>query len=333
MIETTEYSPCDQGIMILDYIDKLCCIDMLRNFTLGGASLQLAYEYGQEYQTPWRDTPNLIKQFWLHNQDDLKKYVTKRALRVVRKLLDGKKLFATSEYHLVPMEANVVNSIRVNLDKAIKERKIFELLDSEYKFSKNYAQNSIVRPSPINYAELEALDTLLVGHFDTFKLMRDRLGYNDYSNLGKLSSDFLAVDGSVYQCFKCLEEIYDQQIENINPELDNFKAWARIFSILYRFVVPKFLTPDNLTGLYKNEVLEMHRICDRGLEFARTYSSLKPEDVLDTKLPKLSPKYLGEFTTDYGFKIQAGSLTEKYLALEYQLDCIRNGIKNSADTD
>ncbi len=304
----------------LDYLNKLCGIELLRKASLGRASVQLAWQYGQAYNTPWKDNEYMVREFHRTHQDELRKFTCFRLLRLVHKLLEGKKLIGKAPYKLVPMEPEVVASIRANLDRALKERRIQELLDHEFKLSKSLFKNALVRATPYNFAELESLDTLLVGHFNSFKLMLDKNGYNNKPYIATPISEFLRNDGMISQCFICLEEIYHAQIEDINPDFNNFKAWACMFSILYHLVTPFDYDIDSLDNLVKRAFVSA-----RAKGYGRTYSALSIEDVADDRLPMLNPKLIHDsYSSDYVPMSVPGSLVEKYLTTEYALNEIKS---------
>ncbi len=116
-ITNTKYDPTEDiqqqnmELINLQYINKLYLIELLRYVNVNNVDIQVAWQYGQEFLTPWKDDKYLVKDFLEHNRYNLRKYIVYKALLAVQKLLNGLEDFGTDIYQKVPMDPATRTSI------------------------------------------------------------------------------------------------------------------------------------------------------------------------------------------------------------------------------
>lgn len=304
------------------YLDKLYHIELLRYANIDNADLQVAWQYGQEYLTPWKDNSVLVEEFFHKHKNELRWYINHRLLRVVRKLLSGIDFLIKPEmFTMLPVEPEIANSIHSGLD-GISNTAVFtqHFLD-DYKCDVR-ANHGTTRLATGNMAGFEVLDRLLCGVHDKFPdLARELDDKKEKKLYGVHRHEIL--ENKVYVCLEHLLQLHKKQSSNsfmnTGTLFTNFGVWACILSLIYRLRIPNTMHPNRMDTMYDKYVLR-HPRAAQAIEKMRPFGTLTAEAVADDKLPLLNCENLNESVLKQGYSVTAtypGGLIEKYLTTKY----------------
>jgi hypothetical protein len=302
------------------YLHGLLAIEMLRQIKPCDVGLAVAWQYGQNYQTPWRDTKPLVEKFLHTHKAELTAFVNFKAMKMIKELLENTEHFGTAAYTLTPLDPGQVASIRSALDSLKYETLIHEMLKDEYRIAKAF-ENTHVKFSKSHYANLEFLDKMLISNFEQADIHQSQYVKGDHYK--RTGMEPLIFDNKVTQCFKCLEKVYGYQLREAqkNVYYNNFGFWASILSIFYRLVLPVGLAPHKLDDYYTHEILHNPR-AQKAITFGRMFSALPIEAALcsGTELPTVNINYLWEKNKPQQYSMDMtdpDSLVERYLTTQY----------------
>lgn len=310
---------------ILWYINSLYAIELLRNSNLDNIDLQVAWQYGQKYMTPWRDNPTLVEEFMHRHRPELRQFINSKLLQVVKRLMDGVSMLSNRKFFtMTPLEPNIVESILAGLDDIANTGDIQKRILDEY--AMDVAKpNSTIRMVSGNFAGFEVLDRLLCGIFDKFpEMTKEKDHWRTRCNFGRKWNE--VVDNKVYLCTKRLFEIYGEQINipsvGVPIIYSNFAAWACLLSIVYRLSVPMEMRPGRMETLFV-EHIQRHEKYVPALEEVREFNSLTVEAVADKGFPDLNCDMIKDSVLKQGYAVTAiypNSLIERYLVSQCLLE-------------
>lgn len=304
------------------YLDKLYHIELLRYANIDNVDLQLAWQYGQEYMTPWKDNSVLVEEYFHKHRNELRWYINSRLLRIVGMLLSGlEKIQDTKTFTATPLEPEIANSIHSNLAGFARTSEMTNLLLRDFKCDIT-SGGSIVRLAKGNFSEFEVLDRLLCGIFDKFPdLARELDDKKEKKLYGVHRHEIL--DNKVYANIGGFLAAYASQknssFMNTGTLYTNFGAWACLFSLLYRLRVPATMHPDRMDTMYDKYVMR-HDQAAQVIEKMRPFGTLTVEAVANDKLPPLNIGNLNESVLKQGYSVTAtypGGLVEKHLVTKY----------------
>ncbi len=307
------------NLINLQYINKLYTIELLRYVNVNNVDIQVAWQYGQEFLTPWKDDKYLVKNFLEHNRYNLRKYIAYKAMAAVQKLLNGLEDFCTDLYVKVPMDAATRTSILSAMNNMNNVTQFKSRLLDEYLMELRGGVTSTVRYGHGNFSEFEICDRIMCALFNTYtEMYKDLDTCKAKHHYGVHRKELL--DNRFYMCKKLLKEMSDIQFCEMKKDnfYHNFGAWACLFSMLYRLVIPTEMHPNRLERMYEKYILRIPQ-AELGLSFARNFSDMCVEAVIGDKLPMLNKKF--EFDTELNkeyssYGIYPDSLVEHYLVTE-----------------
>lgn len=309
----------------LQYINALYCIELLRNSNVDNVDLQTTWQYGQHFMTPWKDQKELVKRYLHTHHHDLRRFVMHKLMHVVNKLIEGMELFKTELYTMTPLEPNVYNSILANMDNMLHVTEFEKRMFDEYRMDM-LKPNSTMRTVHSNFMDFEVADRILCGVFDTYTtLTRDKDTDTAKHHFGVHRHEIL--DNKVYLCIELLKKLYLRQIGELrivdHPfAYSNFGAWACIFSMFYRLVIPATMHPNRLDRMY-DKYLMRHYDAERAIQYARPFSTLSVEAVALNKLPNLNPEYIKDTVLEENYSVGStypDGLVEKYLVSQFLVE-------------
>ena len=311
---------------IIDYINRLYLIELLKEVDVSHISDQLANQYGTVFQTAWKDSDRLIHKFTETHKFELMKFIVLKINKVVRKLSDIT-LLTSSEYCPTPLTPAEVVSIN-NATECFGNISHYDNLTSR-----------------MIHEQLSALDipeTILKGIFSNFTELHASVKDIQHSKeLGPQRAAIISNTGHIYLehytdcCLRCLltdiEEFispypkFDSTIE-INNAARNIANIAKIYSTIYRLAYPVYIQPDSLDRLYEKYILTSANYT-AARNYASDWSGSHASEVICSKLPILSHDYAnpssritGDGTMFPTENTNPGSLVEKYLVTEYLVE-------------
>lgn len=316
----------DSESNVVSYVNALYSIEILRLIDVENADYQVAHQYGQKLNTPWKDNPQLVHNFLHEHRDELNAFMVNKAAGVVHKLMKGTELFNTEVYRPLPISPNEFNSILSGIDSIKKNKLMSELflLEERYPYSSNSPEFQVkMNHASSNFGELHVIDKLLCGVFDNYATTQEDLNLrslkNDYGVYRKES-----LDDKVYVC-SCLREDLKNAAFSGGRMVVNFKFWATLLSIFYRSVVPQNVHPNRLERLYEKYILPQAAKTG-SLAFGRKFSASTPEAVLCHHLPYLDCEYKEDTVLPHhyqGTAVAPNSLVEHYLVTQHLLEYLQ----------
>lgn len=304
------------------YIHNLFCIEALRYADVRNADLQVAWQYGQVTGAPWKDNPELVKQFFYQNRAELRKFVEQKLYRLCKRLADDLFVMKGDEDNFLhtPLEPQVKTSILRCLED-IDKSNILERLANERKISfASYSSEALVKHIHATLMPFEVCDRLLCGVFDNYD-GGDPIYPSDNMKWKYMPSDVKQVlDHKVYTC-QCRIKKFLEQFNFFDQDsllMGHFSALASIFSILYRLSYPSRVTPRRLRDYYR--WTEDEKMFMRYMQKARKFSHLCIEAVVDDKMPEFCPHIEEESSLGRGYSetvVYPDSLVERYLVTGY----------------
>lgn len=326
---------------IIRYINFLYGIELLRNSNIANVDQMLAWQYGQCYNTPWKDNDVLVYKFFTEHKTELYAYNIQKFTALTNKLLKEIENFKTEVYVKVALDPQTVNSLAAGLQEVTTDNNLMRSFMSEAQV--NPSLNATAQPRMIRhyrgaFAGIEVADRVLCGIFDEWTQNRPLLNTHEAKHrYGADRQDIL--DNRVYACTCWMKK---QLLEALNVTshphtfaqafslyTSFFHLYASLFSILFRMVIPEGMHPNRLDRMYA-KYIETHDKYHQYLCKARRASGLTAEVVAGDTIPLINKAYL-ENTVVCGndpehharFLYTAtypDSLVEKYLMTEYLVE-------------
>ena len=307
----------------IKYIHALYCIEALRNIRIDNIDLQVAWQYGQMYNVAWKDHLPLVESYFHNYKHELRMFLMHKVFGVMSKLVQGSTLFASNLYTQTPLDPNTINTIVTNITQLAEEDNLLRSFLSEHLVEVQKTDN--ITKHYRAFMGLEVADRALCGVFDTFALKnKDQDSDHNKHHYGVARHEIL--DNKSYLCVewlkKCLLEGKNQiwfNQDNSISYYDHFGLWACVFSILYRLVIPLGMHPNRMDRMYDKYVMQHPRF-QEAVQYARKYSALPLEAVIDTCLPKLNDELMQDTVLKQHFSVGVtypDSLVERYLTTQY----------------
>lgn len=308
---------------IVDYINKLYTIELLKQIDIRDVDLQTAWQYGEHFETPWRENLSLNQKFLDNYKPELYAFVYKKAIHTIRKLVSGIKLFTAPEYKSIPMEPNLYKSIVSNLSMLDNNNYYKEaMLSKQYLVdlrAKDF--NNPVSLSRSAFADVAIAESILKGLFNHFTFQGE--SYNIKSAKHHFGSDSqFVLDTKFSASIERMEKLYRAQLtaaENTETIYNNFFIWGSLLNVIYHLAIPSAMHPNNLDRMYEKYILGHENIAN-AIDYARRYSGLKPSTVLCCGLPMINDEFLNtEFLSNScrDNSYEPNSLVEKYLVTQF----------------
>ena len=317
----------------IQYINALYCIELLRRVNVTNIDSMITWQYGKQYGAAWTEYDSLRERFKSIHPELLWQYLNLRCMAVVDKLLKGLPQLTTDAYIGTPMEPRVYDSILSSLDM-LTDTDFQERIMDEFVVRLNFNYDNVAS-HPIhnvssNFMEFEVADRILCGVFDNFVTLNKQLSTEHFKEeYGRQRIQIL--DNRFPMCLKMLEHCYQLQcrkLSGLNNRqrdtllYDNFGQWASIFSIFYRLVTPCQLHPKRLEAYYQDNILH-HPLAAKAIGWARQFSMLPAEDVIDAQLPQLCPKMITDAIghhTHMNVVRNPDGIVERYLVTQYLVE-------------
>lgn len=334
----------NQLLTIIEYINSLYLIELLRYSETSRIDLQIAHQYAKANNAPWADSEDMLMELYDKEKVALYEFLNQKFCRAVTKLLNGVTKTKSDLYTAVPLEPQIVISIFSALEThfgsnwRVDPTRENRALDSwlvlhPHTFCGTRSYTNI-KEDFTSFTDLQVVDRLLLGVFDTFTTSQKGLN-TDWmkDHYGPYRKD--ARDGKVY--LRCLCKWLSLTVDRLKKSHDcTFRcpSWSTVLSIIYHLNTPVGLHPGRLERMYEKYIRRNHHFAP-AIQYARQFSTATAEDVVDDKLPDLCPFCSDTNRINSNFFITAvypNSLVEEYLAtqwlLEKGLHCISDSIEN-----
>lgn len=324
---------------ILEYINALYLIEILRYCEVTHLDEHIAWQMGAYENAPWINSCQLVTSVYETQRKRLYHFLNYKFMRAVGKLLQGVENHKDEHYLQTPLNQALIGSIMSAFDQMTTEFKHMSHnwgnLDNwlAYDFTASLDLNRVVpvRHDYSEYTELQVIERLLIGWFDTYAEAYPNLNFNRAKEkYGVHRKEIL--DDRVYLCYKCLLDKYKdikelvQGTKHATATHSTFyvkcSAWACLLSILYRLVIPCRLHPNRLECMYEQYILSDHHVA-KAIQYARKFSACTAEQVIDDHLPPLSCEYLPENLEYKKYSLSGtypNSVIERYLVTQYLLE-------------
>ena len=322
--------PVNEDAVVLDYIQSLYEIELIREANLVDVSLVSAIEFGIASGAPWKDRATYAADYKNSHKDNLVQYNCAKLCKLVKKLWDKAEILTTNNYHDLPMEPMLANSIvRCFENICIRTR-----------------EGYIERPAPVpiysksmykNYAnstdtyDITVAARLVDDIFNTFTGDRRDLDTNSSKRLfGQHRHETL--DNKTYVDYSAIVKTANFAIDTIlmdiklnlcNSPKSKMLKWqtqvADYAKVLYKLRVPYSIHPNRLDRLYEKYIMRDKRYA-AGLDLARKYSAFNPTDVLDDTYLQVDPEMIFEDGATHHLSngnYFPNSLVEQYLVVKY----------------
>lgn len=287
---------------ILRYINFLYGIELLRNSNVANVDQMTAWQYGQFFQTPWKDNDVLVYKFLEEHKTDLYAFNIQKLMRLTKKLLAELDNFKSSIYVKVALDPHTAKSLSAGLQEAVTDNNIMRSFMSEARVNDhvNSSQPHMIRHYRGAMMGIEVADRVLCGVFDEWTQNRPLLNTDAAKDTyGADRQDVL--DNRIYACTcwmrRQIQEAlsitcYDLTFRRVFALYSNFfHLYASLFSIMFRMVVPVGMHPDRLSNLY-DKYVTTHTDYHKYLCKTRKMSGLTVETVADDTIPRINKRYL-----------------------------------------
>ena len=326
---------------ILEYINQLYLIEILRHCEVTHLDLQIAWQMGKLNDEPWIDSPQLVKTVMGTKTKDMYYFLNSKFAKAVGKLLKGLEGHNDEHYLKTPLTQALIDSIMSGFDQLMVEIKQTNNLGNipnwfEYDFSigsgNEFEWGVPIRHDYSEYTDLQVVERLLIGWFDTYTDTYDDLDYaKARRKYGAARKEIL--DNRVYLCYKCLLDKYKDIKETVLGEGQarrmsggdfyiKCSAWACLLSILYRLSIPCDMHPARLDRMYDHYILTNPKAV-KALQYGRKYGGCTAEQVIYDSLIPLECTYLPENLRLSGYSLSGtypNSIIERYLVTQYLLE-------------
>ena len=334
---------------IVEYINALYLIELLRYSETSRIDLQIAHQYAKATGAAWADSEDMLMKLYDEEKNKLYRFLNQKFANAVTKLLNNVEKTKSDLYTGVPLEPQLVNSIYAALEHhfgtswKVDPTSESRALDSWFvlhpRFFGNHITYTNIKEDFTAFTDLQVVDRLLIGVFDTFTSSQKGLNTDWMKDrYGPYRKD--ARDGKVY--VRCLCKWLSMTVDRLKRSQDcTFRcpSWSTVLSIIYHLNTPIGLHPDRLERMYEKYIRRNHHFAP-AIQYARQFSTATAEDVIDNKLPELCPFCLPTNKVNSNFFITAvypNSLVEEYLTtqwlLEKGLDCISESIESFDSQD
>lgn len=319
---------------IWKYINLLYCIELLRNSNVANVSMQVAWRYGQYYNTPWKDTPQLVYKFLNENQNQLRAFTIQCLNRLVTKILAETNNFKSEIYTKVPFTPQIIDSISSGLQEVQTDDNLMRSIVSAATVNNQLTGDvtaRYIRPYHGAYTGIEVVDRTLQGYFDQYPGSQYHLQHQHQWGPNRIE----IFDNRVYTCTCWLKE----QLLKATDVIDNFPHFGKIFtvydsffhlfasilSIMFRTVIPVGMHPNRLSRMFEKYFASDCNY-NKYLSTARKWSVLTVEEVADWHLPMINCDYIGD-------TILAGLDPDKMVKFSYHATYPENLIEHYLITE
>lgn len=334
------YQNVSQKEHIWRYINFLYGIELLRNSNIENIDMQISWQYGQEYNTPWKDNNILVYRFLNDHRDLLRAFIIKKYNNLLNKLIAEVDNFKSGYYLSVSLTPSLLQSISAAMQNIQTDDNLLRSFRSESLLSTslNSAATSTIRHCRGIFTSIELADRALQSWFDLYPESNYELQHQH--QLGPYRNEIF--DDRIYSCICWMKKQMNTAIAvNYTPDthVNIFKLYdgfyslfASLLSIMYHTVVPIGMHPNRLDRLY-TKYFTTDDAYIKYLAKVRMCSGLTVEDVADSTLPMINYEYfsdtvLKDFTKRKMVKFLLNatypdSLVEKYLMTQYfvQKEC------------
>jgi hypothetical protein len=309
--------------LVLEYINHLYLVEMLRRVDFKEVSLMTAYTFGMDSNAVWKNDPKMVETFFKTHRDDLTEYNKFKILCSVSKLDAGISKFDTPSFINIPLDPEMINSVLSCLDEALNIHLCNEDAPvGDMAVSRSVRTDRVKRPF-----DLELVDRLLRNAFDrTIEERKDLDNPSDKVMFGQhrhalLDHRTFFDAAQVKKIVDAINKKYYRASEFL-LDLDGVRMMSYIFGILYRLQVPYCMHANRLDRMFEKYILTNDRAAE-AVNYARKFSSLSAMDALSCHLLPLNTEYLhtdmfknhrvvGTYSTD--------SVVEQYLVTQYLLE-------------
>lgn len=317
------------GSPSFNYLWALYMIEGLRHFNPNVVTTQIAWQYGQDHLTAWRNNLDLVDQYRQTHFLELRHYVYYRGLKVVKKLIKMLPYFQSDMFTNLPVDAQTMQTIITALQEFAPESLVKDSASDKLgkDFFEMYRMSSDEIPHTTKYensifTQINMVDRILCGIFDTQQLEKPNEEYYN-PEYNKQSSFASGLKKNVAICQHVLGQLVGtQETLQLNNDglFNNFVFWASILSILYRSRVPLygFSNFGSLDTLYSD--FFFHRGSgDKDIQDGRLVSGEPLEDIFACCAVNLNYELLTSKTLDRKYSMNAvypHSLVERIRTLQ-----------------
>lgn len=305
----------DSGL-ILEYINHLYSIELLRNCNPRDITLMNAYTFGVDSNSVWKNDKTCVQNFLATHRDEIEDYNRARIICMLNKLNEGLPKLKSLVYTNVPLGAEDLNSIVNGMENLFsKKRGTIFPVDTTTKSTKVYAN--------VPEYDMQLMNNVLKNVFNSFTGERRDL---DTRTLKKAfgAHRHEVIDALTYVNFDYVYEKLSKEIGRfLNGEilLNEFtvKLIADLFGVLYRLRIPANLHPNRLDRLYDKYILTNENAAE-AIQYARKFSLLDPMDVASCHLLQWDTSMIFNDILPHERSIASYSyrdLTEQYLVTQY----------------
>lgn len=314
----SDFTNCSDDSLILEYINSLISIELLRNSDPMQVNYMTAYTFGQDSNAVWKDDVSSVKTFFETHRNELVEYNQMKIVCMMNKLNAGLVKLGTLVYTDTPLTPQEANTIYNGLEEIYPSDSKYRTINPiKYMNTENY--------EVIDHLDLELMTRTVMNVFNSYTGERRDL---DTRTLKKAFGQHRheIVERRTYVDFKKISEMIKKDIATVldNPSKitkSTAKFMADIFGLLYRLRVPVKIHPNRLERLYDKYVLT-NDLATEAIEFANKFTLLEPMDIISCHLLPLNEKFI--FTDIFPHERSIGSYTydnivEQYLVSQYIL--------------
>lgn len=313
-----EHVDCSDDTLILEYINSLLAIEILRNCDPNQITLMSAYTFGQDSNAVWKDDVSCVKTFFGTHKADLADYNRMKIVCLLNKLNGGLEKLGTLLFTNTPFTPQEVNTIVNGLEEIYPSDDNYRTI-TPAKFM-NYRNHEVV-----NNFDLELMTRTVMNVFNSFTGERRDL---DTRTLKKAFGQHRheIVERRTYVDFEKITKLVSRDIaafmnkpESINKFSTRFMA--DIFGLLYRLRVPGKIHPNRLERLYAKYILTNDR-ATAAIEYSNKFTMLEPIDVVSCHLLPFNEKFVFNDILPHEMSIgnyTFGNTIEQYLVSQYIL--------------
>lgn len=328
------------------YIWALYMIEGLRHFNPNVVTTQIAWQYGQDHLTAWRNNLDLVEQYRQTHFLELRHYVYYRGLKVVKKLIEMLSYIQSDLFVNLPVDAQTMQTIITALQEFAPESLVKDSASDKLgkDFFEMYRMSSDEIPHTTKYennifTQINMVDRMLCGIFDTKLLERPESSY--YGSTYERSQTLLAgLNRNITICQHVLGQLVGtQETLQLNNDglFNNFVFWASILSILYRSRVPECSEhfPDTLDNMFMGTVFD-YANGNKIIEGGRLVSGEPLENIFNCCAVDLNYELLTSKTLDRKYSMNAvypHSLVERIRILQLKYKSYESEYKNSRHFD
>lgn len=270
----------DEGVVV-EYINKLYTIELLRNICDNDITYGLTWQYGKASNAVWKNDPQLIKSFQLTHREELNQFATNRIMNTCKDLIKYLPKLFTGVYSDVPLDPKELSSVYQGIENFIRQVGNRDAFTYERNISRG------------NYSDLSLIERLVMNVFNNYTEKHQDLSIDPIKKrYGAKRNEVL--NRSVYcnssKIFKLLEKLVSDNFNvvgrmfNCCPKhmIDNKNALNLLvtaISIFFHMRIPNSIHPNSLDRLYDKYIKRDGYNVD-GIQFARQYSGCNELEII-----------------------------------------------------